>query len=238
MPPDPPGMRTPHPANPPDLPPLGASLLRMALRLIAAIALAYGVLQFLDWSMDLAKSLPPGTGLAMETTLIALALLIYALLIAIPFVPGIEIGITLVLLRGADIALAVYLATALGLTIAYLAGRLMPLTWLRRVLADLRLRRACAFLDRIAPMSDAHRVDLLRSALPSRFGNAAITYRYLLLAGLINLPGSGLIGGGGGICLAAGLTHLFRPRITLITIALAVIPFPLTVWLLGPTFLG
>ena len=226
------------PPPPTDLPLLRASLARWILRLALAVAIAYGIHLFLNWSMDLARTLPPGPGLAMETALVALALLAYAALIAIPFVPGIEIGLSLIVMRGADIAVPVYLATVLGLSLAYLAGRLLPYPWLRRVLADLHMRRACALLDRLEPLSDQRRLVLLRRELPRRLGALAVNYRYLLLAGLVNLPGNVLIGGGGGICLVAGLTRLFRPRATLITIALAVLPFPLVVWIWGPGIFG
>ena len=47
------------------------------------------------------------------------------------------------------------------------------------------------------------------------------------------MPGSGLIGGGGGICLLAGLTGVFAPRATFLTLALAVAPVPLLVWMTG-----
>ncbi|MCG6902965.1 MAG: hypothetical protein LJE68_09815 [Rhodobacter sp.] len=221
-----------------DLPPLRLSLLRTGLRLVVLVALALLIHWFLGLVMDLTKSMPPGPGLAMQTAIVVFALAAYALLIAIPFVPGIEIGFALVMLRGAEIALPIYIATASGLVLAYLAGRFMPYGWLYRIFQDLRLRRAAALLARLEPLSAEARLDLLRQQWPGRFGDRALNYRYLLLAGLINLPGSGLIGGGGGICMLAGLSRLYRLRATVLTIVIAVLPFPLAVWFWGTGIAG
>jgi hypothetical protein len=65
-----------------------------------------------------------------------------------------------------------------------------------------------------------------------------VRFRYVALALLINLPGSSLIGGGGGILLLAGLSGLFLPKATFLTLALAVAPVPLLVWLIGPGILS
>ena len=59
--------------------------------------------------------------------------------------------------------------------------------------------------------------------------------RYPLLAALINVPGNAVVGGGGGIALTAGFSRLFRPGWTALTVALAVAPVPLIVWLTGTT---
>ena len=227
-------MSQPHPS----LPPLRSSILRTILRLVLVLAFAYVIHLSLDWLMHLTDDLPQSTGAALRALILAIALIAYALMIAIPFVPGIEIGISLVLMRGAEIAPLVYLATAGGLLISYYAGRLMPYRWLMRLFEDLRLKRAAALLQRIEPLGPERRLALMRRQLPGRLGQWAVNYRYLALALLINMPGSFLIGGGGGICLMAGLTRLFRPRATTITIALAVLPFPLTVWFFGPGILS
>ena len=216
------------------LPPLYISLARTALRLAGFVALIYAVHLLLDEAMYLTEALPPGPGMTVRALILGAALAAYALLIATPFVPGIEIGISLALIRGPDIAPLLYLATAGGLILSFLAGRYLPYDWIYRAMLDLRLRRACALLDQIKPLSPQERLDLLRARLPGRIATLAINYRYLVLAGLINLPGSAIIGGGGGICLLAGLTGLFHLRASLLTIAIAVAPFPLVVWFWGP----
>jgi len=164
--------------------------------------------------------------------------LAYAVLIAIPFVPGVEIGLSLLMIRGADIAPVVYLATVFGLCAAFLAGRFLSYDWLHRIFMDLRLRRAGEFLERTENLSRQQRVEMLRAGLPAWLGGFAVNFRYVTLGALINLPGNSLIGGGGGICLLVGLSRLFTPWVVILTIALAVSPVPLLVILFGADFLG
>ncbi len=219
------------------LPPLRTSLWRTALRLLAVLVMAAGAHLLLDLVMGWTEALPPGTGLALRLAILGGVLLIYALLIAVPFVPGIEVGFSLIMMRGSEVVWPVYTATVSGLILAYLAGRFIPYAWLQRVFLDLRLTRAVALLDALRPLTPQRRLALMRQRLPGRAGDLAVSWRYLLLAGLINLPGSALIGGGGGICLLAGLTRLFHTRATVLTILLAVLPFPLAVWFWGPGML-
>lgn len=220
-----------------DIPPIRASLLRTLLRIAIIILFAYAAHLTLQWVMTWTEKLPAGTGIALRIAILGGVLLIYALLIAVPFVPGIEVGFSLIMMRGADVVWYVYVATVSGLILAYLAGRYLPYAWLHRLFLDLRLTRACRMLDDLRPLSPEDRLNLMRDRLPGRLGALAVNYRYLLLAGLINLPGSALIGGGGGICMLAGLTHMFRARATMLTILLAVLPFPLAVWIWGPGML-
>lgn len=170
--------------------------------------------------------------------LIVAIVVTYAALMALPFVPGIEIGVSLMMIRGPEVAPAVYLATVSGLTVAFLAGRYMSYDWLHQVFMDLRLRRACAFLERSKDLDRNERLDFLRSRLPKWLGGVALNFRYVTLALLLNLPGNAIIGGGGGICLMAGLSRLFAPWIMVLTIALAVSPVPILVWVLGIEILG
>lgn len=221
-----------------NLPPLRASVLRTGLRLAAIVAFAFGMHLLLGWVMDWTDAMPAETAAVLRIAILGAVLVAYGLLIAAPFVPGIEIGMALVLMRGAEVAPLVYLATVAGLALAFIVGCMVPLPWLRRMFLDLRLASAAAMLERIQPLSPERRLALLRRALPGRLGAWTVNYRYLLLAGLINMPGSGLIGGGGGICMLAGLTGLFHTRATLLTIALAVLPFPLFVWFWGPGLLS
>lgn len=212
------------------LPPPGKGFLRLAVKLAVIIAVVYAVHLVLDWTV--AKSQATGSDTLMIGVLATL-LLAYALLIAVPFMPGIEIGISLLMLKGAAIAPLVYLATILGLLLAFAVGRYLPAKWVRGVFADLRLKSACAFIDRLAPMSQEERLAHLTARTPKWLRPAVGTGRYLLLALLINIPGNTVIGGGGGIAFTAGFSRLFRPGWTALTIVLAVLPVPLTVWLTG-----
>ena len=206
----------------------GTGLSRTFLRLTLVAALAYGVHLLIGWAdlathdLDHAPSLRLGLLLGL--------LLAYALLIAIPFVPGVEIGLMLMAMEGGWIAPFVYLATLAGLLLAYAMGRLIPLGHLRAALADLRLHRACALLDRIAPLDQAARLDLLSQHLPRWLRGVVLRHRHLMLALLVNLPGNAVIGGGGGILMLSGLSGLFTLPRLLLTLALAVAPVPLVVW--------
>ncbi len=209
-------------------PPLPLAILRSALRLFALVAIAYLLHRLINWAQPQLEA--SSYSWAMPGLTIAM-LLLYALLIAIPFVPGIEIGLSLLMISGPDWALPVWIATTLGLALALIAGCRVPYTWLRRVFEDLRLTRASALLERIQPLTTAERVALLQSHLPARIGPRILRFRYLALAALINIPGNSVIGGGGGIALLAGLSGLFRLPVALFTVALATAPVPLMVWL-------
>jgi hypothetical protein len=221
-----------------ELPPLRVSVLRTILRVALIVAFAYGAHLLLIRVMNWTEALPHGMGSVLRIGILSGILLVYALLIAIPYVPGIEVGFSLIMMRGAEVAWHVYLATVLGLILAYLAGRFLPYAWLHRLFLDLRMTRACRMLDELQPLTPAQRLTLMKRRLPQRLGALAVRFRYVLLAALINMPGSALIGGGGGICLLAGLTRLFDWRATILTILLAVLPVPLTVWLWGPGLLN
>lgn len=183
--------------------------------------------------MDQARALEASGRAGLSTGLLLLLLLAYALLIATPFVPGVEIGLALLLLHGADIVLGVYLATVAGLSLAYLAGRFLSIEVLIRIFADLRMARACAFLQAQSGKSPEELLAQLESRLPGRLGRGLLRSRYVLLGLLLNLPGNAMMGGGGGLCLMAGLSGLFRWRWVLATFLIAVAPVPLIVWIRG-----
>jgi hypothetical protein len=213
-------------------PPLKVGVMRTFGRLMVVAVLAVA-LHFLftwaenwitqndyDWAM-------PG--------LLALVLVIYAVLIAIPFVPGVEIGLSMLAAGGADIAPLVWLATATGLTLAYVVGCFVPLAWLHRVLLDLRLSSAAQLVARFEALPPKGRVACVQTLLPKKYCGWIVKYRYVNVAILINIPGNSVIGGGGGIALISGLSGMFRMPLTVLTIALATAPVPLAIWLFGLT---
>ena len=124
-----------------------------------------------------------------------------------------------------------------GLVLAYLAGRFVPLAFLRRLAADLRLGRLVTLLEEAEAGAPDDRLNRLRERLPRPFAALLCDWRYVTLALLLNLPGNALLGGGGGIMLLAGLSRLFALPQTLATVALAVMPVPLGVWFLGSSIL-
>ncbi len=171
----------------------------------------------------------------MMHPLLLLTLVLYAVLIAIPFVPGAELGILLLVLFGAPIAVPVYAATVSGLTLAFVVGCCVPHPWFDRALARLGLERALEAVEHV----DRHGGEPApppASQSKRRFGRLmgwALRYRWLGLALLINTPGNTLIGGGGGIAMAAGISGLFTLRGFLASVVFAVAPVPATILLIS-----
>ena len=161
----------------------------------------------------------------------------YALLIAIPFVPGVEVGIAIIAMLGPPIVFLVYVSTLAGLTISYIAGRLIPLSMLIKGLELLRFQRASHLVKTIETMTHNDMLAFLVSKSPNRFVPFLIRYRYLALIVAINLPGNFLIGGGGGISMVAGISRLFSAPGFLAAIAIAVAPVPLAIVFFGNAIL-
>jgi hypothetical protein len=116
------------------------------------------------------------------------------------------------------------------LSLAYIAGQLLPYDKLKDTLVDLRLDRLGKLLGSLQPMTRDARLEYLRKRVPV-FARPFLTkFRYLLLAVLVNIPGNTVVGGGGGILFTAGFSRLFRPAYTILTIALAAAPIPFLVW--------
>jgi hypothetical protein len=167
--------------------------------------------------------------------MIFLALGLYVLLLAIPFVPGVEIGLGLIAMLGPEICLIVYIATVAALSLSFLVGRLLPERTIVRALAFLHLARARDLAARLQMLAPEERLAYLKSLTKGRLLPALLKARYLGLAVILNLPGNALVGGGGGIALAAGMSRLMPFPAYLLTVALAVAPVPLAVWLMGGT---
>jgi hypothetical protein len=164
---------------------------------------------------------------------IMLGTVAYIGLLALPFVPGAEIGIAMLTAFGAAIAPLVYAATVIAMLLSYTLGRLLPITALARLLTFLRMRRAADLVTRAAPLSQDARLAMLLEGSPPRTVALALRHRYVALALSVNIPGNVVIGGGGGIMMMAGLSGLFSPLPTALTIIIAVSPVPIAVMLFG-----
>lgn len=169
--------------------------------------------------------------------MIVISAIAYILLLAVPFVPGVEIGLTLIGAFGPPIVFLVYLCTLAGLTLGFLIGRLIPLKFLIVLFDGFRLYKIVGLLRTISPMSMQDRLALLVSRVPNRFVPLLLRHRYIALAVVVNFPGNVVIGGGGGISLVAGISRLYSLPGFLITIAIAVAPLPLAVLLFGKDIL-
>ncbi len=157
------------------------------------------------------------------------AMILYVALMVMPFVPGIEIGLLLMMLLGTRGVALVYLATLLALSLAFGIGRLLPPPALSALLGWLRLQSAAEMAARYSAVAPEHRLDFLAEHASTRLVPSLLRRRYLLLAVLLNLPGNALIGGGGGIALLAGLSGLYTFPRFLLLIAAAVLPGPLLI---------
>ena len=167
---------------------------------------------------------------------IMIGVVAYIGLLALPFVPGAEIGIAILAGFGAAIAPLIYICTVAAMMLAFTVGRFLPISALERLFRVLRLRRAADLVARAAPLSKDERLEMLLEGQSKRTVGIALRYRYIAMALAVNMPGNSLIGGGGGIMIVAGLSGIFTPMATFVTIIIAVSPVPLAVMFLGLQF--
>ena len=168
--------------------------------------------------------------------IIITSMIAYTVLMAIPFVPGAEIGLGVMMILGPKIVPLVYFCTLVSLFLSFVAGRLIPSKFLIKFLHDLHLRKASLLLIELEGLSPQKRFDLLIERSPKKFVPFLLKYRYLALLVAINLPGNIVVGGGGGIALSAGMSRLFTLPLFLLTVAVAVSPIPLLLIIFGANF--
>ena len=150
----------------------------------------------------------------------------YALLLSLPFVPGVELGVLLMCVFGKEGIVFVYFATIAGLILAFFIGRLLPARWVESRREKLGFSQNC---DNPTAEIDGMLDHLSRNRkfCRNRFWSFLTKYRYLTIAVLFNAPGNYLIGGGGGISLACGISRSISWKWFLLTVVLAVAPVPL-----------
>ncbi|MDC0663939.1 hypothetical protein [Marinobacter sp. SS21] len=165
--------------------------------------------------------------------IVLIAATLYILLMAVPFMPGIEIGLALLVLLGGEGALLVYLSTVLSLSLSYGLGRLMPGSSISGLLSWLHFARASELARQMERQSPSARLDLLYRRVPGNVLPFVLRHRFVAVAVLLNLPGNALIGGGGGIGMVLGMSRLIPYYQYLLTMALAVAPVPLLFYLTG-----
>jgi uncharacterized membrane protein YdjX (TVP38/TMEM64 family) len=188
------------------------------------------------WFVDrLDFEITPGNE-PMVHRFIVVSMIAYAVLMAIPFVPGAEIGLAVLMILGPKIAVLVYLCTLAALSLSFLVGRLVPERILINFLRDLRFHTASRFLARVEGLDSQQRLSLMLDRSPKRLVPLLLRYRYLALMMAVNLPGNIIIGGGGGIALMAGLSRLFSPPVFVVTVVIATAPIPLAWLMLGENF--
>ncbi|MEO8410350.1 MAG: hypothetical protein ABI478_07240, partial [Propionivibrio sp.] len=194
------------------------------LATLAAALLAFGSYVSCAGTQDVQAMLATLRASAGPLALLLLAFA-YALALAVPFVPGMELGLLIMVTFGTKGILVVYAATVLGLCLAYAAGCVLP-----QRMVPKRLRAGGLALCHPDLEST-----LAAPILPSRFtgppkrklAGGILAYRYLALAVCLNLPGNALVGGGGGIALLCGISRQFGCVRYLLTICLAASPIPI-----------
>lgn len=140
------------------------------------------------------------------------ACLVYAALLAVPFIPAVEIGLLIMVVFGQAGAVGAYLATVVGLNLAYVVGRVLG----RGLIPD----------DMHAPPGVSARLQsLARRVSGERLPIVA-------LALLLNLPGGMLVGGGGGVALVYGATRMLYWPAFAATVAVATALLP-AIFLMG-----
>ena len=158
---------------------------------------------------------------------LAAAILVYILFMALPFVPGMEIALALMLLFGVKAIVLVYCSTLAALVLSFAVGRLVPLDVLGGLFRWLHLAGAADLVAELAQMDGSQRLAVLLRRAPTRIAPWLLRHRYLAIALIFNLPGNAVIGGGGGVALMAGISRLFSVPAYVVTVALAISPVPL-----------
>jgi hypothetical protein len=192
----------------------------------ACIALSFGGQMLAVWIETALGLKAPDIRTIIDGRVFAALLLLYIVLLALPFVPGAEIGILLLMVFGAHAALPVYGATVTALVVSFLMGHLIPLPRLVDGLNRVGMSRAASFLltgkpPELQTTGTWAGRDWATTALAR-----LLQHRCVALGVLLNTPGNSLLGGGGGIAFAAGASSLLTLPQFLLTVLIAVAPVP------------
>lgn len=217
---------------------VGASTVQRGIRILgfllfyaAILGFGHAAGEFLDLSL-ITKPAEDGRSLSLYLA-ICLGLALYMFLMALPFVPGMEVSIALLMAFGPTIAPALYLATVAALACAYAMGNRLPTACIERLFSALGFNKAEQFVRALAPLMPDQKLQKLIERAPLRLIPFLLKYRYVAVMVALNLPGNTIIGGGGGIALLAGMSGIFSFRHFLTAVALAVMPVPVAIILFG-----
>ena len=213
------------------------TILRIGLCVIALIVFAYVANQIGDWLTQKLKMEITDENRGLVFGMTAAAIVLYAILIAIPFVPGVEIGLGLMMMFGATMAIPVYISTVCGLCLGFAIGRLVPERVICECFDFLGLTGISRALKEMMQKPVAERMSLITDRAPKRFVPFLLRHRYIAIAAAFNIPGNTVIGGGGGIAFTAGASRLFGFPFYFLAVAIGVSPVPALVLALGTDFL-
>lgn len=201
----------------------GCRLWRMMMMLAVIVAANLGG----SWlAMQLNFQIWPWHSDIIDAFVLAM-LFAYIAAMTMPFVPGIEIGLALMLLLGKEGIPLVFLCTQFALVLSFLLGRCIPVRVFIAMFCRLGMDRACELLQRIDSVPPAQRLELLTPRVSGSWGAFLLRHRYAALAVALNLPGNALIGGAGGIGMLAGMSRMFSFRTYILVVAAATLPLPL-----------
>ena len=215
-----------------------AKYVRIALVALVIIGVAYLANIAGGWISQRLKMeiTPENENLVFGATVFAIIL--YALLISLPFVPGVEIGIGLMLMFGTPMAIPVYISTIIGLSMGFVIGRLILEKIICGCFDFLGMTRISGMLRDLARKPAQERMNTLVERAPTRFIPFLLRHRYVAIAVAFNIPGNSVIGGGGGIAFVAGLSRLFSFPLYLLSVVIGVSPVVILFLIFGPAVLG
>ena len=203
------------------------------LRITVVVAIYGGLLAGGHWGsgwlIDLVGVDPDAGARPHDLHVMIAGVAFFAVLMAIPFVPGIEISLALLAVFGPKVAVAIYAATVAALTLSFLIGKLLSVSLIARLFGSLGLQRASGLVQSLQPLSAGQRLGVLIGHAPKRVVPVLLKHRYIAVIVALNVPGNAVIGGGGGIALLAGLSGLFTFPRFLAAVSLAALPVPLFV---------
>ncbi len=208
-----------------------AARLVLLIKLLAVVMLVFLLNASVSWLIDRLNIQIWPQHLEIVDRAVFIGLILYISLMSIPFLPGIEIGLAMMIMLGAKGVFVVYTCTLIALSISFVLGRLFAMHALASLLRWLRLKRAVNLLEKFNATPAEERLEFLASQVPTRVVPALLKRRYLLLALLLNLPGNALIGGAGGIGMMAGMSRLYPFAKYGLLIAAATLPGPVIVML-------
>ena len=177
--------------------PTSLSLLIIKIAVIVVAIFIVPLAQSLGFELNLLRE-----AMAWKSEMLIPIALLYALMLAVPFFPGFEVGLLLMHFFSLPGIIVVYLATLLGLSLAFITGQSLS-----------RYGFHTNFIKR-----------LLSS---QTIGQLAWHSPLFFMAVLINIPGNVIVGGGGGIAMSYGLLNKVTLAQFLGAAAVAVSPVPL-----------
>ena len=83
----------------------------------------------------------------------------------------------------------------------------------------------------MAARPSAERLPSALQQVPSGWAHRFLVHRHLAAVIVLNVTGNAVLGGSGGIAMIAGMSHLFRFPLFMLTMAIASTPLPILILL-------